>query len=114
MGDTEHNHLAIQTVVWLWLLCFVKDIFAYNSIMKVKLKILEHVNRFFFNALSAVFLIMSVACSGAEPIYITLFILDVIKCHTTSVLKECFDVTLMWAITGLFFRGHFRSLITLT
>ena len=28
------------------------------------------------------------------------------------VKKECFDLALMWAITGLFFRGHFRSLIT--
>ena len=40
---------------------------AHNSIMKVKLKVLEHVNRSFFYALSAVFfLIMSVAYSGAE------------------------------------------------
>ena len=29
------------------------------------------------------------------------------------VNKECFDLALMWAITGLFFMGHFRSLITL-
>ena len=28
------------------------------------------------------------------------------------VKKECFDLALMWAITGVFFRGHFRSLIT--
>ena len=28
------------------------------------------------------------------------------------VKKECFDLALKWAITGVFFRGHFRSLIT--
>ena len=28
------------------------------------------------------------------------------------VRQECFDLALMWAITGFFFRGHFRSLIT--
>ena len=28
------------------------------------------------------------------------------------VKQECFDLALMWAIIGLFFRGHFRSLIT--
>ena len=48
-------------------MCFDTDILARNSIMKVKLKILERINlRGFFDALSAGFLIMSVACSGAE------------------------------------------------
>ena len=42
--DTELNHKTIWTAAQLWLLCFDKDIFAYNSIMKVKLKILECVN----------------------------------------------------------------------
>jgi hypothetical protein len=39
------NRLSVAT---LWLLCFDKDIFAYNSTMKVKLKILESVNFNFF------------------------------------------------------------------
>ena len=34
------------------------------------------------------------------------------KCHAVSVLKEYFDLALMWAITGLFFRAHFRPLIS--
>ena len=36
------------TVAWLGLLRFAKDIFAYNSTMKVNLKILKHVNFSFF------------------------------------------------------------------
>ena len=32
------------------------------------------------------------------------------KSLRSIVKKECFDLALMWAITGLFFRGHFRSL----
>ena len=52
------NHQTIRTVAYLWVLCFNKDIYAYNSI--VKLKRLNH-------ALSAVFFkIMFLACSGAE------------------------------------------------
>ena len=53
LGDTELNYQTIWTVAYLWLLYFDKDIFAYNSILKVKLKILERVNLFF--ALSAGF-----------------------------------------------------------
>ena len=32
------------------------------------------------------------------------------KGHAVSVLKECFDVALMWAITGLFCGAHFQWL----
>ena len=38
LGDTELNQQTIWTVASLWLLCFDKDIFAYNPITKVKLK----------------------------------------------------------------------------
>ena len=31
-------------IALLWLLCFDRDILAHNSIMKVKLKVLERVN----------------------------------------------------------------------
>ena len=44
LGDTELNHQTIWTIAYLWLLCFDKDIFAYNSTTKVKLKILVRVN----------------------------------------------------------------------
>ena len=37
LGDSELNH---QRIAYLWLLCFDKDIFAYNLTTKVKLKIL--------------------------------------------------------------------------
>ena len=33
---------------------------------------------------------------------ITLFFYLCSKCHAVSVSKECFDLALMWAITGLF------------
>ena len=45
---TELNHQTIWTVAWLWLLCFDKYILTYNLTMKMKLKILEHVNFSFF------------------------------------------------------------------
>ena len=45
LEDTELNHQTIWTVAQSWLLCLIdKDVFAYNLIMKVKLKILEHLN----------------------------------------------------------------------
>ena len=36
------------------------------------------------------------------------------KALDSDFKKGCFDLALKWAITGLFFRGHFRSLITRT
>ena len=44
-------------------LCFDKDIFAYNSVTKVKLKKVISESFNFFFALSAGFLILSIACS---------------------------------------------------
>ena len=46
LGDTELNHHTIWTVAYIVVaFCvFDKDIFAYNSIMKMKMKILEGVN----------------------------------------------------------------------
>ena len=44
LGDMELNHQTIWTVAHFLCVCFDKDIFAYNSIIKVKLKILERVN----------------------------------------------------------------------
>ena len=41
LEDTELNHQTIWTVAQLWLLCFDKDIFANNSVTKLKLKNLE-------------------------------------------------------------------------
>ena len=54
------------------LLCFDKDIFTYNLLMKVKLKILECVIYILFLcSICWFFLIVSVACSEAELKYNT-------------------------------------------
>ena len=63
-------HQTTWTVAWLWLLCFDKNIFACNSTMKVKLKILVLI---IFNALLD--FEVCLACSGAELNYITLLFL---------------------------------------
>ena len=46
--------------------------------------------------------------------YLNLFFFYLVfnKSLRLIVKQECFDLALMWAITSLFFRGHFRSLIT--
>ena len=44
LEDPELNQQTIWTVAQLWLLCYDRDILAHNSIMKVKLKILECVS----------------------------------------------------------------------
>ena len=31
LEDTQLNQQTIWTIAWLWLLCFDKDIFAYNE-----------------------------------------------------------------------------------
>ena len=61
---------------------FDKDIYAYISIIIVKLKVLNRVNVFY--ALSAVFLIISIACSGPEYYYIAFFYLAPRHCSNES------------------------------
>ena len=80
---------------------------------------------YFFHSLPAYknYSIISSHCPQELFIYITLhysygnsFILGCNLVFNKSlrliVKKECFDLALKWAITGVFFRGHFRSLIT--
>ena len=97
LGDTEPNHQTIWTIAYLWLLCFEKDIFAYNSTTKVKLKILLRVNLRFLCSIWWVFK-SCLACFWAEKHYISF------GCNTSLIRSHCIFFFFFFTES---YKGHF-------